>query len=298
MTTIYELNAETAMTADMQFAFQKTSAATRPKSATFALMGGLEVTSGSDAATAMAVGNLYVVDMSGWATADRIYSLPTTAQVGERIGVFVSSGNASYELQLRTTAASNDTINGVDHDSTDWSKLFITGECVIFRCVTANTAWIVEYDGRIPCIGSMYATATQTGGAVSATWSVVAFDTAPAAQNLGALYDLTNERFNIRRDGIYHVTGQCTVDDVQNGTPPKLVSTRLYLNDTTELRRGSQEISDDTQSIDLCSTLAQTADFDDGDYIELEVFQSSTSDKDIVSPSSANYSLFYVQEQF
>jgi hypothetical protein len=32
MTTIYELNAETAMTADMQFAFQKTSAATRPKS--------------------------------------------------------------------------------------------------------------------------------------------------------------------------------------------------------------------------------------------------------------------------
>ena len=28
---------------------------------------------------------------------------------------------------------------------------FITNECVILRCVTADSAWVVEYDGRIKC---------------------------------------------------------------------------------------------------------------------------------------------------
>lgn len=104
---------------------------------------------GSDANTTMAVNTLYVVDMSAWATADRTYTLPTTAAVGDRIGVMVTSGNASYELLL--TAATSDTLNGVA-GGTEWSRVFLTGEVVIMRCVTADSAWVVEYDGRIPCV--------------------------------------------------------------------------------------------------------------------------------------------------
>jgi len=68
--------------------------------------------------------------------------------VGDRIGILVSASNASYELIV--TAASGDTLNGVA-GGTGWSKLFITGEVVVMRCVAANSPWIVEQDGRIPC---------------------------------------------------------------------------------------------------------------------------------------------------
>jgi hypothetical protein len=148
--------------------------------------------------------------MSGWATADRIYSLPTTAQVGERIGVFVSSGNASYEIQLRTTAASNDTINGTDYDSADWSKLFITGECVIFRCVTANTAWIVEYDGRIPTKTAAYVNG-DTDGTNSASTFIKPTDdggTWTSLHDTGNTFSTSTGVITVRRDSKYLVTAQ------------------------------------------------------------------------------------------
>lgn len=99
----------------------------------------------ADSDQAMAVGKLYLVDMSGWAS-DNIFSLPTTAKVGERIGVYIVAGNGTYNLQLRTTAASNDTINGVDHDSSDWDVANTAGDYVVFKCITADTAWMVEHD--------------------------------------------------------------------------------------------------------------------------------------------------------
>lgn len=102
---------------------------------------------GTDADTTMAVNTLYVVDMSAWATADRTYTLPATAAVGDRIGVMVTAGDASHELIL--TAGSGDTLNGIA-GGTEWSRVFITGEVVVMRCVVANTTWVVEVDGRIP----------------------------------------------------------------------------------------------------------------------------------------------------
>ncbi len=66
---------------------------------------------GSDADTTMAINTLYVVDMSAWATADRTYTLPTTAAVGDRIGIMVTAGDASHELII--TAATSDTLNGI-----------------------------------------------------------------------------------------------------------------------------------------------------------------------------------------
>lgn len=122
---------------------------------------------GSDADTTMAVGNMYVTDMSAWATADRTYTLPATAAVGDRIGIMVTAGDASHELII--TAATSDTLNGVA-GGTEWSRLFITGEVVILRCVTADSAWLVEYDGRIQQNGSLSLTTSSSGTMTADEW--------------------------------------------------------------------------------------------------------------------------------
>lgn len=208
---IFDLTPETVLTAAHEFVTQDTSAATRAQAATFALMGGLEVSTGSDANTTMAVGTLYRVDMSAWATADRTYTLPASAQVGERIGISVTAGNASFELIV--TAAASDTLNGVA-GGTEWSRLFITNELVIMRCVAANSTWVVEYDGRIPCSAFVARTNTSTGSAPGAsTWGVVPFGgdgTTSVARNVGSILVNASDRMTFRRDGIYHCAGSWT----------------------------------------------------------------------------------------
>lgn len=95
---------------------------------------------GTSGAISAAVNTLYVADMSGW-TADRTLTLPATAAVGDRVGVMVSTGDADYEWLI--TAASGDTLNGVA-GGTEWSRVYATGDCAVFRCVTANSAWVVD----------------------------------------------------------------------------------------------------------------------------------------------------------
>ncbi len=170
-----------------------------------ASLGFLDQTSGSDADTTMAVGNLYVVDMSSWATATRTYRLPTTAAVGDRIGIYISSGNASHELAIRTVSASTDTIDGQDVDDADFTKLFITGEIMVFECITANSAWATIYDGRIPCSCRMTLSTDDT--VTSAVLTQVAFDQVAAGDpNVGSLADTTGNHSAIRRNGKYMVS--------------------------------------------------------------------------------------------
>ena len=101
----------------------------------------------ADSAKAMVLGELYVVDMSSW-TGSHIFSLPTTAAVDDEIAILIKSGHATHKLQIRTTAASGDTIDLVDHDSDDWGTLRKEGEIVRFKCIIADTAWISILDGR------------------------------------------------------------------------------------------------------------------------------------------------------
>lgn len=152
---------------------------------------------GTDANTTMAVNTLYTVDMSAWATADRTYTLPATAAVGDRIGIMVTAGDASHELII--TAGTGDTLNGIS-GGTEWSRLFITNEVVIMRCVVANATWIVEYDGRIPMVGLLRLTTAATGEA-AATY------TAPASSggawtadvDIGSITSTSNGTFTPRR---------------------------------------------------------------------------------------------------
>lgn len=92
------------------------------------------------------VGTLHILTIAGL-TAHRNFTLPAVCAVGDRVGVCIVDGDATYEVPL--LPATGDTINA-GSASAEWSRLFIAGETVIFRCVTANAAWIVEYDGRIP----------------------------------------------------------------------------------------------------------------------------------------------------
>ena len=157
----------------------------------------------ADADKAMSVGINHIVDISAWVS-DNIFSLPTTAKVGERIRIQVDSGSSTYKLQLRTTAASNDTINGIDHDSSDGSSLFNAGEFIVFRCITADTDWIVEQDGRIPCVAGYNGASP---GVLTATWTPIDLSALTSTMNQGAMADLTNDKFVVRRAGLYGIRG-------------------------------------------------------------------------------------------
>ena len=184
---------------------------------------------GTDADTTMVLNSLYVVDMSAWATADRTYTLPATAAVGDRIGIAITAGDASHELLI--TAGSGDTLNGIA-GGTEWSRLFITGEIVIMRCVAANATWIVEHDGRIPCAATWQATGsgTTTQSISAATWTKVLDDTFNTELfDIGPVMgsDGTNIAATIRRAGRYELLAGIAITSV---TDQKEVVIGIFLN--------------------------------------------------------------------
>ena len=237
---IFGLTQETVMTAAARLAVQKTAASTRATSATFALLGGLEVKTSSPTTgnVSPAAGEFHWLDVSGM-TANRAFILPVAAsiQTGERIGVGLSVGDAGFEFELKSGAA-GDLINGTDHSSTPWSQIFITGEVVIFRCIDGSTGdWVVEYDGRIPCHARMD---DEGGTAVNTTSSTPDFDASPF--DVGGLVDLANDKFVLRRAGNYlltfmHLSGSTLdVDEYvlmviridPGGTPANIAEMRLH----------------------------------------------------------------------
>lgn len=158
---------------------------------------------GTDADTTMAVNTLYTVDMSAWATADRTYTLPATAAVGDRCGVMVTAGNASFELIL--TAGTGDTLNGIA-GGTEWSRVFISNEVVIMRCVVANTTWVVEYDGRIPQLARMSLITTDIATSSAATWTKTNMNSSDFSR--GAVIDVaTNDTITWRRASYILISG-------------------------------------------------------------------------------------------
>jgi hypothetical protein len=166
----------------------------------------LDSIAGPDAATTMAIGKRYLIDLSAF-TADRTYTLPATCAVGDRIQVIVTVGSASYEVLF--TAASGDTLNGVS-GGTEWSRLFIENETLTFVCTVANSAWRVEIDGRIPCYARIEAASSEALTAstfVKVTLGTTARDNANLATGSSTL--------TIRRTGHYSIMagGTLTVVD-------------------------------------------------------------------------------------
>lgn len=185
---------------------------------------------GSDANTTMAVGALYVVD-GATLTADRTYTLPATAAVGDRIGVMMSAGSASYEVLL--TAASGDTLNAVA-GGTEWSRLFITGEVVIMRCVAANATWVVEQDHRIAQAAKMYLS-TSADGETASTYTRPTAAATPGAWTSefdnASILGAASDRITPRRAGRYSVVVSYAPKDA--GTAGQFANLEIRRNGST-----------------------------------------------------------------
>lgn len=154
------------------------------------------------AAVTGVVGTLHVFTAL---TADRDFTLPSTAATGDRIGVTFPAGSASYEILLKS--ASGDKINNVDCSSTEWSRLFIAGETVIFRCIDGSTVdWIVEYDGRIPCSASVNGTVTSTA---TNTNTYPDYGAATVVDN-SSVVDVASDAFIARRTGRWQISAHMT----------------------------------------------------------------------------------------
>ena len=183
------------------------------------------------------VGTMHILDISGL-SADQDFTLPATCAVGDRVGVFIKTGDPDYELLLKP--ASGDTING-GSPSAEWSRLFITGECVIFRCITANADWIVEYDGRIPQYGEMSLTADCDGEAsntVTLPTSAATPGTWTAGSTRGLTYTGATGRFTVRRESLYQIAAGARAKDGTAGGVDAIFSTSI-LDSGVEIRRSS-----------------------------------------------------------
>lgn len=136
---IRELTAETALQSATQFIVQdSTDRATR---APFSLVGGLENETSRDtnadhADFTASIGTIHTVDMSSLASGLQI-TLPSSANVGESVAVYVSDGSATQAITFRNSVSA--TINSVDYNASDYPEtLTATGDLIVFRCVSAS----------------------------------------------------------------------------------------------------------------------------------------------------------------
>lgn len=245
----------------------------------YSTMGGLETkVSSADSDVSAEVGVINVINISGY-TAVRTWSLPTTAAVGDRCAVMISTGDDAYELAIRTTAASNDTINGVDHDSSDFTKLFITGETMVFRCVVANTDWIVEYDGRISCKTVLNRNTAQS--IPNNTLEKILLNN--SVTDVGNLGDpTTNNRIDIRRNGTYTIRGSVGIPNLDD---QEYTTVGVYVNGVAYLWfRICHALSFTGTEVSIPSGVF---DFVDGDYIELFVQHTQGAAQNTITTPTA-----------
>lgn len=237
---------------------------------------------GTSGAISAAVNTLYVADMSGW-TADRTLTLPATAAVGDRVGVMVSVGDTAYEWLI--TAASGDTLNAVA-GGTEWSRVFMTGEVVLMRCVAANSEWIVEQDGRKfeSCrIDTNGTTASHTRNSATKISAELATETS----DIYDIWDSANTRFIPRRLGKYIIHGHLQMALIADG---QATVAQIYKNGATNIGGGGSAFSSvggaypeaDVVLAYDCTTI--------GDYFELFVFYT-----DVSTNRSTNFANIYFE---
>ncbi len=280
--------AKTVMSAADATWWQDTSATTRAKSGTFALMGGLEVNNQTITTTDVtgAVGQLYVCTIAGL-TATRNLTLPS-ANVGERVGVYIVDGDDAFELVIKGAALQ--TING-GAAATEWSRLFIQGECVVCRCVAADT-WIVEVDGRIPCCARMEQNAQQTG-IVTSTWTTVAYNVADF--DTGDIADLANNRFNLRRAGVFVSSHFIQIGGL--GTDVRIFG-RLHKNGAVTSRRFFAGHNRSTSAGSVGASGIATSSVVAGDNISTAVFHEKGTNASTDYAASDTVTFFETTEIF
>lgn len=222
-------------------------------------------------------------------TADRNFTLPASAAAGDRVGVTFPAGSASYEILLKS--ASGDKINNVDCSTTEWSRLFIAGETVIFRCIDVSTVdWIVEYDGRIPQICELYLS-TATAATETANTFTKATDKSgvwTAGVDVGGISDTSTGKITLRRACKAIVSGSSRANT--NMADQTYVSLGLYLNGTLKWF-GQISNSSPGTAVSPVPTAVDAYSFAVSDYVE-HYFRTSAGSLG----AAALYNIFSISE--
>lgn len=213
------------------------------------------------------VGTLHLLDISGL-TASRNFILPAVAAVGDRIGVFITTGDDTYGLILKADTGDSIVADGSTYTATEWTRLLSSGEMAIFRCTAENSTWVVESRTLNPLICTMLkttntvlTTATATKFAVNST----SLDTAG-----GQADPTTNNRINIRRGGRYQIKADLTAD----ATAITGGQVRVYKNGAFLFNKASAiNAAGAAIPADAFYTLAA------GDYLELYGYHTSGANR-------------------
>ncbi|MBP6676784.1 MAG: hypothetical protein KAY54_03670 [Burkholderiaceae bacterium] len=236
------------------------------------------------------VGTMHLLDISGL-TASRNFTLPATAAVGDRVGVYLTTGDASYELII--IGDTGDTING-GSANTEWSRLLITNECVILRCVTANSAWVVEYDGRIPQQGACRLTTAASGEAAgTVTTPTDASGAWTAYIDNASITIVASSDIKVRRAGNFLVSVQGVSNT--NVTDGNYFSVYLYKNGNTDILVGVQ-FAQGATAYGRVGAQTSIVDLAAGDYIRYRFRSQQGSMGLLTSASPATNTTFSLVE--
>jgi hypothetical protein len=270
------------LAADSAVPIQNTSAATRMQQASFSEMGGLVLASNSltTANLTASVGTLHQLTIAGL-TAIRDFILPDTAAVGERVALYIVDGDPTYEVNIKT-AATGSLLNGVDHSATAWSKVFIQHETMVFRCINAggagDTDWIVEHDGRIPCVARMHLATDAVAFLATANTSYQIEISTVDNDSFGGT-DTGNYHILVRRGGNYGLSAKfaCTTlgADFEN------IETMIYVNNGATKVSASALKQSGTGGYQAPQAFSLTAPLSSGDTLELWGKSSSTSNRTV-----------------
>lgn len=221
----------------------------------------------SDSNPTVGVGEWHYGSIAAY-TANRTFTLPSAAATGDRIGIALTTGDDVYALLVKTSTG--DKINGVDCSTTEWSRLLMTGETVVFRCIDGSTVdWVVEHDGRIPLRASMLKNTNTTVATATNTklnLNEVVLD------NAGGQANTTNNRIDVRRAGTYAIYPRIATDaaDISGGQARCHKNGSFLFNQSGYTHAGSNL----GPGFGLFSLAA-------GDYLELYAYHSTGSSKDL-----------------
>ena len=216
------------------------------------------------------VGTMHMLDISGL-TANRDFTLPATAAVGDKVGVTITGGDDTYALLLKPAAG--DSINGGSAGA-EWSRLFIRGETVIFRCSAADSGWEVESDGRIPC-SAVITLSTDSTSTTTNQWLIPTSHSGAWTENrdVGGCMDHTIGKFTCRRDGTYQSLGRATSDAVTGDGVRWAVM--IHKNNATTVAIATTLHG--AASIQVQSTYGGLYSLVATDYVEFKYLQGATS---------------------
>jgi hypothetical protein len=226
--------------------------------------------SGTDADTTLVVSKRTNIDASAWATANRVYTLPTDAQPGELVEVFASANAAaSYCAILKTGSGQTCIFAGQTiAAASEITRLLIAGERMVFRYNGSN-AWECVRDQRVrqECYltGS---TDNSLGSLTNATWIQQTYDT--ETYDVGSLHSTSSNtsRITVRRTGRYLLSAISSF--AANNTGQRFCAWRL--NGGTYMPPSSINA---TTTYNTRMSMSLILNLVAGDYVETQCFQNS-----------------------